>query len=86
MVKAAQFYERRRQGLGFRFLRAVEDVSSRIGESPELGSPLGRNDRRRAVPRFPYNVAYRIEEERVVVLAVMHQRRKPGYWKWRRYR
>ena len=86
MIQAAQFYEERRPGLGFRFIRAVEDISKEIGRLPDAGSPLGQKDRKRAVPRFPYNVVYRIEQERVLVLAIMHQRRKPGYWKWRRYR
>ena len=86
MIAAAQFYERLRRGLGFRFIRAVEDISNQIGQSPDAGSPLGRNDRKRAVPGFPYNVVYRVEPQRVLVLAIMHQRRKPGYWMWRRYR
>jgi toxin ParE1/3/4 len=86
MIEAARFYERRRHGVGFRFIQRVDDLCQRIGESPAAGSPLGRKDRKRAVPGFPYNVVYRIEEERVLVLAIMHQRRKPGYWKWRRYR
>jgi toxin ParE1/3/4 len=86
MIVAAQFYERRRLGLGFRFIRAVEDISNQVGQLPDAGSPLGRKDRKRVVPGFPYNVVYRIEQERVLVLAIMHQRRRPGYWKWRRCR
>ncbi len=86
MIAAARFYEQRRRGLGFRFIRALEEISNQIGQLPDAGSPLGRNDRKRAVAGFPYNVVYRVEQERVLVLAIMHQRRKPGYWKWRRYR
>ena len=86
MIEAARFYERRRPGAGFRFLQRIEDTCQRIGQSPDAGSPLGHTDRRRTVPGFPYNVVYRIEEKRVLVLAIMHQRRRPGYWTWRRYR
>jgi plasmid stabilization system protein ParE len=86
MIEAARFYELRRHGIGFRFLQRVEDACQRIAESPDAGSPLGRVDRKRSVPGFPYDVVYRIETQRVLVLAIMHQRRKPGYWKWRRYR
>ena len=86
MIEAARFYERRRNGVGFRFLQRVEEVCQRIGECPDSGSPVGRRDRRRTVPGFPYNVVYRVEEQRVLVLAVMHHRRRPGYWVWRRYR
>jgi plasmid stabilization system protein ParE len=80
MIEAARFYEQRRRGAGLRFLAKVEDVFRHIVESPDAGSPLGRRDRKWTVPGFPYNVVYRVEEERVVVLAIMHQRRKPGYW------
>lgn len=40
MIEAAQFYERRRHGVGFRFLERVEEACQRIGESPDAGSPL----------------------------------------------
>ena len=85
MIEAARVYEQRREGLGFRFIRVVEEVCDKIGELPEVGAPLGRRDRKRRVPRFPYDVLYRIKDERILVLA-KHHRRRPGYWTWRRYR
>ncbi|MBA3346286.1 MAG: type II toxin-antitoxin system RelE/ParE family toxin [Gemmatimonadales bacterium] len=33
-----------------------------------------------ALRRFPYSLLYRIETDRIYVLAVMHHRRRPGYW------
>ena len=33
--------------------------------------------------RFPYQIVYLIEGETIIVVAVMHQSRKPGYWKER---
>jgi toxin ParE1/3/4 len=86
MIDAARRYEQRREGLGFRFIRVVEEVCDKIGEFPEVGAPLGRKDRKRRVPRFPYDVVYRIKEEGILVLAIKHHRRRPGYWTWRRYR
>jgi hypothetical protein len=32
------------------------------------------------VHRFPYAVLYRPDPDEIVVVAVMHQRRRPGYW------
>lgn len=86
MIEAAQFYARESPVLGLRYLRVVEEATQRAEETPDAGSPLGKRDRRRAVSGFPYSIVYRAEGERVLVLAVMHHRRKPGYWKWRRYR
>jgi len=86
MIEASRLYEQRREGLGFRFLRVVEEVSAKIAEPPDIGAPASRKERKRRVPRFPFDVVYRNQEERVLILAVKHHRRKPGYWKWRRYR
>jgi len=86
MIEAARVYEQRREGLGFRFIRVVEEVCDKIGQLPAMGAPLGRRDRKRRVPRFPYDVVYSIMEERILVLAIKHHRRRPGYWTWRRYR
>jgi hypothetical protein len=35
---------------------------------------------RRLVPGFPFGILYRIDAHEIVVLAVMHLRRRPGYW------
>jgi hypothetical protein len=32
------------------------------------------------VPRFPYAVLYSIKPDRIRVLAVMNQKRRPMYW------
>jgi plasmid stabilization system protein ParE len=35
------------------------------------------------VRRFPYAVYYRVEPERIVVIAVFHTKRDPGVWQSR---
>jgi plasmid stabilization system protein ParE len=47
---------------------------------PALGSIGRRGIRRMRLDRFPYTVHYRFDDEGVRVLAVAHQRRRPGYW------
>lgn len=46
---------------------------------PENGDAI----RRYVLRRFPYTVFYEIQGDTVTVLAVAHQRRKPGYWRER---
>jgi hypothetical protein len=36
-----------------------------------------------ALHRYPFSIIYRIEVERVLIVAVAHERRRPGYWKTR---
>jgi plasmid stabilization system protein ParE len=84
MAEAARWYEAHRPGLGIDFLEAVDDAAARIAEMPRMGSPVsGVADaamRRRAVRRFPYHVIYLELLDRLQVLAVAHDRRRPGYW------
>jgi hypothetical protein len=32
---------------------------------------------------FPFGLIYKIKEKKIIVIAVMHLSRKPGYWKKR---
>ena len=82
--ESAAFYEARRQGLGLRFLGAVEQTLQHVIEEPLLGSELGGAIRRRAVDGFPFTLIYRANVVPIRVLAVAHVRRRPGYWRGRR--
>ena len=84
MAEAASWYETHRSGLGIDFLAAVDQTAARIAEMPKMGTPVwGVADeaiRRRAVRRFPYHVIYLELPDRLQVLAVAHDHRRPGYW------
>jgi plasmid stabilization system protein ParE len=84
MAEAARWYERNRVGLGLEFLAAVDAAVTRIEENPRIGSrPPGVDDdeiRRVFVRRFPYHVVYIELPDRLQVLAVAHDRRRPAYW------
>lgn len=88
MAEAARWYEIHRTGLGVEFLDAVDTAVGRIAETPRMGSPVpGVSDRairRRPVRRFPYHVVYVELPDRLQILAVAHDRRRPGYWVGRR--
>lgn len=84
MADAARWYEAHRPGLGTEFLEALDDAVVRIAEMPRMGSPVRdvADDaiRRRAVRRSPYHVIYLELPDRLQLLAVAHDRRRPGYW------
>src|ERR1041384_4824776 len=81
LLESALFYDSRVKGLGESFTSEVQRAVQMIREHPDLGSPLGSKVRRVLVRRFPYSVIYRHQSDQIFVLAVAHQRRKPGYWK-----
>jgi toxin ParE1/3/4 len=80
-ISAAQFYERETEGLGLEFIATVQRAYERLPESPASGAPFGRRLHRLLVPKFPYGLLYRVERERIYIIAVMHLHRRPGYWR-----
>jgi toxin ParE1/3/4 len=82
---AAAWYNVRHAGLGLRFFDAVEAIEDLIVEHPISGSAfLGRRVpggvRRHQVPGFPFAVIY-VTDPRLIIVAVAHGRRRPGYWR-----
>ena len=76
----AEFYDLARQRLGAEFANEVEQAVQFIRTHSEAGQPIREMIRRWRVQRFPYEIIYREEPERVYILAVAHHRRRPGYW------
>jgi len=83
MYEAAAFYEVRTDGLGDRFLDDIEACVARICERPQMGRRVGGHFRVVLAKRFPFSVIYALEEATVAIVAVAHQRRRPGYWRER---
>ena len=83
LFEAARYYEERGQGLGYALIEDVEQAVRELSESPLSCPTIGTVLRRRIVRRFPYSLLYVVETERIVVMVVAHQKRRPGYWKYR---
>jgi toxin ParE1/3/4 len=73
------FYESRRRGLGGRYLASFDTVMKRVCGGPMRYRVVWEPNLRRALlTAFPFAIIYR--NAKVEVLAVAHQRRRPGYW------
>ena len=80
------YYESCRVGLGAELEDEIDAVIDTIIQFPEA-APQWRNrpDRRLAIlDRFPFAVPYQIKGEEIVILALAHTSRRPGYWSRRR--
>lgn len=83
LEEAIDYYNERRAGLGDELAIEVEKTIRRILQNPLISPKLSANIRRCRVERFPYGVLYQIRSEGILVVAVMHLRRDPDYWKGR---
>jgi plasmid stabilization system protein ParE len=82
--EARAWYERRRTGLGVDFGDETDRAIARIAKNPSRWPVCFERFRRVRLRRFPYSLYYHIlDPSRVLVLAVAHGRRRPGYWRRR---
>lgn len=82
-IEASQFYDLQLMGLGEGFISELERVTKLLVEKPKIGAQIDETFRRMPLNRFPYSLIYSIEPERIWIVAVAHQRRRPGYWRSR---
>jgi hypothetical protein len=84
-IEAAAWYEYEEPGLGVDFSAAVDAAIDVIEENLIPLSPLPEEAgdtgaKRLILERFPYDIVAIELPEEVVVIAVAHHSRKPGYW------
>jgi plasmid stabilization system protein ParE len=80
---AIDWYEDRSRGLGADFAAETHAAIQRAATMPAAWPRIEGDIRRVLVRRFPYGVLYAPRNESVVILAVMHLRRHPDYWRER---
>ena len=74
------YYDEAQSGLGQRFASAVEEATARALVFPQAGSPAVSSTRRVILNGFLFSIFYRPDSNSIVVFAVAHHARQPGYW------
>jgi len=80
---AKAWYDGQRPGLGVSFFQEITIAISRIQAAPNTWPEYKRGTRRFLVHRFPFSVIYSQGSTGLLVVAVMHLKRRPGYWRSR---
>lgn len=78
--EAIAYYEKQKPGLGWEFTQEVKATIQRIVNHPDAWAKLSDSVRRCRVKRFPYGVVYTRGGDGIIIVAIMHLHRKPGYW------
>ena len=81
MQEGAAFY-RERAGVELQtsFVSEYQRVANLVLANPGIGKAVDSGLRRFLMNRFPYTVIYRAKADQLLVVAVAHQNRSPGYW------
>ncbi|MBT8467105.1 MAG: type II toxin-antitoxin system RelE/ParE family toxin [Deltaproteobacteria bacterium] len=82
---ARKWYDEQRHGLGLVFFDAYEDAVQHAQQFPDAGfvvsnTELSRTVRRFPLRGFPFHLVTSVVDDTLVVIAVAHAKRKPGYW------
>jgi plasmid stabilization system protein ParE len=81
--EAAAWYAERDPRVAARFAEELDAALNRIADGPHRWPIYLHGTRRVRLTRFPYLIAYRDEPTRILVVAIAHTKRKPGYWRMR---
>lgn len=85
---AIDWYDERELGLGDRFevhvLGAVDDSAGTPEAWPVWpGLDIQPVVRSKGVTDFPFRVVYFLDDDLLMIVAVAHSKRRPGYWRER---
>lgn len=81
---AYSWYNEKATGLGSEFISEFERALFLIQQSPKTWPTDEYGARKFLLHRFPYAIVYDIMDNVVIIIAIMHLKRKPGYWKNRK--
>jgi len=83
IAEAYRYYESCREDLGADFMLCIDEAISRIQRSPKQFKVVLNNVRRGLVKKFLYGIYYTLNENEIIVIAVIHARRNPKHWQSR---
>ncbi len=87
-VEAAAWYEEQQPGLGIEFAQAFHAALDLLEEElvPLANMPgaAGQEGAKQLIlSRFPYDLVVRKQHDVLILVAVAHHSRRPGYWRGR---
>ncbi len=83
ITQAFQWYSERSPFAADSFRAEVFAAVDSLAEDPTMWAADAEGVHYYILRRFPYTIHYEVTAATVTVLAVAHQRRRPGYWQER---
>ena len=66
------------------FRNEVERVINLLCKHTKIGIRVRHGARRLILTGYPFDLIYRETQDSIIIVALAHQRRRPGYWVGRR--
>jgi plasmid stabilization system protein ParE len=77
---AVRWYNEQTEGVGRDFLDELDRAIRLVKSHPLAATEIESGIRRCLLARFPYALIYGIDQQMIVIIAVAHLHRQPGYW------
>jgi plasmid stabilization system protein ParE len=81
--EAFDWYFKRSREAADAFLTEIGASLEQIASRPQLYPAYSKNTRRRILANFPYSVIFQEKDDVILIVAVAHAKRRPGYWRER---
>ena len=83
LAASAAWYGEHSSKAAREFLVAVDVAIISIAADPKRFVHVDDRHQACSVIKFPFQIVYRVLDDRIVVIAVAHAKRRPGYWRER---
>ncbi len=77
---AARYYAERNQRAAVAFTVELDAAVREIERAPHAFPEHTHGTRRVLLHSFPFSVVYRFDDTHVLIVAIAHGSRRPGYW------
>ncbi len=84
LIEAQDYYYKESPQASVGFIEEIEKAFQSLYQFPEAYPVVLGKVRKRVILRFPYNIFYVVRPERIRILAIAHQARRPFYWRSRK--
>jgi toxin ParE1/3/4 len=77
------WYRERSESAEAGFLREIDHAIQQVTDAPEQWPQYLGGTLRYVFPTYPYSLVYFVENDVIWVVAVAHDKKRPGYWRKR---
>ena len=78
--EAARYYAERSPRAAVAFAAELDAAIAEIERAPHALLQHVHGTHRILLRRYPFAIVFRLEEQRILIVAIAHGNRRPGYW------